>query len=45
MTNARESGPTSDDRARKGGMYGRYLPCPGGEGELKLAPKPEPEKK
>jgi uncharacterized membrane protein len=31
--------PTNDDRARKGGMYGRYLPCPGGEGELKLAPQ------
>lgn len=28
--------PRGDDRARKGGMYGRYLPCPGGEGPLKL---------
>ena len=27
--------PKLGDRARKGGMYGRYLPCPGGEGRLK----------
>ncbi|MCK5796928.1 MAG: exopolysaccharide Pel transporter PelG [Deltaproteobacteria bacterium] len=30
---------TSKDLARPGGGYGRYLPCPGGEGELKSTPK------
>jgi uncharacterized membrane protein len=36
--------PSSSDRARKGGMYGRYLPCPGGEGELKMVVKEEGKK-
>ena len=31
-----QSRPGIRDRAQKGGMYGRYLPCPGGKGELKL---------
>jgi uncharacterized membrane protein len=32
---------TSKDLARPGGGYGRYLPCPGGEGALKSQPKPK----
>jgi len=31
-----QASPRREDRARQGGMYGRYLPCPGGEGPLKL---------
>lgn len=32
---------TKADLARPGGGYGRYLPCPGGEGDLKLVKPPE----
>ena len=31
-----QKNPKPSDRARSGGMYGRYLPCPGGEGKLKM---------
>lgn len=34
-----QSEPTAADRARKGGMYGRYVPCPGGKGELRMVQK------
>jgi uncharacterized membrane protein len=31
-----QASPGREERARPGGMYGRYRPCPGGEGPLKL---------